>query len=203
MDVSVYDFDFYATHAHVLSCFASNRARVVLNRYPASYIQRNMTDYDLASGEGTTHLYYTGKPLFPFGWGASYTTFSFELLEVTTHFNTSHVATGVTSITHTVRVANTGDTSSAVSVQAFLSSSGHVDAVPNEELYDFGVTQVLSPGESQLISVTLRSETLALVDEAGDRRIESGDYTVRIGKWFSNKDNAVTDCMHSFAHLTH
>ena len=43
--------------------------RLPVTIYPADYISRNMTDYDLASGYGTTHLYYTGKPLFTFGWG--------------------------------------------------------------------------------------------------------------------------------------
>ena len=86
----------------------------------------------------------------------------------------------MTTISHTVRVVNTGSVCSAVSVQAFISSD-HADAVTNEELYDFNATRVLSPGESQLLDVTLPAQTLALVDDGGDRRIEPGQYCLRIG----------------------
>ena len=43
--------------------------RLPVTIYPANYTTRNMTDYNLTSHEGTTHLHYTGRPLWPFGWG--------------------------------------------------------------------------------------------------------------------------------------
>ena len=43
--------------------------RLPVTIYPANYTTRNMTDYNLTNHEGTTHLHYTGRPLWPFGWG--------------------------------------------------------------------------------------------------------------------------------------
>ena len=131
--------------------------------YPADYISRNMTDYDLASGNGTTHLYYQGQPLFKFGWGMSYSAFTFELLRdsgddqdagggsaQSEQFTTAGIAAGAETVAFSVRVTNTGAVASAVSVVAML-SSGHEDAVRNEQFVDFEKTAVLQPGESTVV----------------------------------------------------
>merc|ERR1711865_712671 len=47
--------------------------------YPASFASENpMTNYHMALPPGRTYKYYTGMPLFPFGHGLSYTSFSLE-----------------------------------------------------------------------------------------------------------------------------
>ena len=38
--------------------------------------EKNMTDYDMASGVGRTYKYYSKQPVYPFGFGLSYTTFT-------------------------------------------------------------------------------------------------------------------------------
>ena len=155
--------------------------------YPADYIKRNMTDYDLASGEGTTHLYYTGEPIFKFGWGMSYTAFTFQLrgdddsdAAGSGVFTTTGIATGVETIAYSVRVINTGATASAVSVMAMLSSD-HADAVTNEKLVAFEKTPVLQPGESTVVRLEVKKERLALIDALGDERIAAGEYSLRLG----------------------
>jgi xylan 1,4-beta-xylosidase len=50
--------------------------------YPPSITERDIRDMDLASAGGITHSYYTGTPLYPFGWGLTYTTFSVGLAVV-------------------------------------------------------------------------------------------------------------------------
>ena len=45
--------------------------------YDDSILSRSMFDMELNSGDGLTHLYYSKQPLFEFGWGLSYTTFSY------------------------------------------------------------------------------------------------------------------------------
>jgi len=50
--------------------------KLVTTLYPHSFISENpMTNYDMALSPGRTYKYYTGIPLFPFGYGMSYTTF--------------------------------------------------------------------------------------------------------------------------------
>ena len=159
--------------------------RLPLTIYPANYTTRNMSDYNLTNHEGTTHLHYTGTPLWPFGWGMGYTTFQFELMDKVgvgngARFTASGIASGTEPIEHVVLVTNTGSVRSAVSVQAFVSSD-HADAPVNSRLYDFGKTAVLAPGERTTLRLTLRPRNLALVDDAGDERVAAGEYTIRIG----------------------
>jgi hypothetical protein len=169
--------------ASVLIGDTSPTGRLPVTMYPADYVSRNMTNYDLASGNGTTHLYYKGTPIFPFGFGKSFTTFSFELVDadpVIAEFSALDLAAGHTAIDFDVRVTNTGLYPSGVSVLAFLSSN-HEDAVLNEKLVDFTKTQELQPGATTLIRLQVSKERLALVDELGDERIAPGEYRLRIG----------------------
>ena len=39
--------------------------------YPSSILDRDIHDMDLTSGDGLTHLYYTGEVIWPFGWYAN------------------------------------------------------------------------------------------------------------------------------------
>jgi beta-glucosidase len=151
--------------AAVLMGDVSPAGRLPVTIYPPQYIQRNMTDYDLASGNGTTHLYYTGTPLWSFGFGLHYTTFAFGLKPtvddvgpasgpvsavVSAEFTTAGVAAGAETIAYSITVTNTGTSSSAVSVVALLSSE-HFDSVTNEKLVDFSKTPVLRPGASTVV----------------------------------------------------
>ena len=167
--------------AAVLMGDVSPSGRLPVTVYPAEYIQRNMTDYDLASGNGTTHLYYKGTPLWNFGFGLHYTTFAFGLQytddelgpasdsdpdAVPADFSTAGVVDGSETIAYSVVVTNTGGSSSAVSVVALLSSE-HPDSTTNEKLVDFAKTPILQPGESTVVSLEVtkvrRLATLPLV----------------------------------------
>ena len=170
--------------ASVLMGDVSPTGRLPVTVYPADFIARNMTDYDLASGNGTTHLYYRGKPIYPFSWSKSYSHFEFALAggteEAEQELSALSLASEAALLRYSVRVTNVGGAAAAVAVQAFLSSS-HADAVTNEELVDFAKSGVLQPGASETIRLTVPREQLALIDDLGDERIEPGDYTLRFG----------------------
>ena len=73
----------------------------------------------------------------------------------------------------------------ACSVLAFLDSrnaeGGENDAAANGELADFGLTQVLKPGESETVHLTIAATVVSLVDDEGTERIAPGVYGVTIG----------------------
>ena len=64
---------------------ASPSGRLPVTVYPAVFAsQRNITDQVLSNGVGCTYQYYTGAPLWPFGWGLSYTTFNYSWFDSAT-----------------------------------------------------------------------------------------------------------------------
>eukprot|EP01043_Picozoa_sp_COSAG02_P030185 COSAG02_NODE_1916_length_10389_cov_4.419922_4_plen_272_part_00 len=165
------------------------QGRLPVSWYPKDYIKRNMTNYDLASDNGTTHLYWTGpRLLYEFGFGKSYTVFTFELNRDTTRssgvacpdFTVHGLADESETIHADVRVANRGEIPGAVSVLALLSSD-HVDAVTNSKLVDFATTRLLQPGESETVRLRVPKERLALTNDAGDDYIAPGEYRLRFG----------------------
>ena len=75
---------------------------------------------------GITHLYYSGPTLWPFGWGLSFTTFSFawfDIGEQHKRVDAAALASGATAPpSYAVNVTNTGSVTSDVSVLGFFST---------------------------------------------------------------------------------
>ena len=73
---------------------ANKWGKLPITMYPADYIQKvSMTNYHFSDPPGRSYRYYTGTPLWPFGYGLSYTSFSLTCtrleLETTTVYNFS------------------------------------------------------------------------------------------------------------------
>lgn len=79
-----------------------------------------------ASVPGITYLYYEGPTLWPFGWGLSYTAFSFAWFDeedATKTIDAAAWAAGIAaSPAYAVNVTNTGNVTSDVSAMAFFST---------------------------------------------------------------------------------
>ena len=103
--------------------------------YPESYTARDPREVDLRAAGGTTYQFYQGQPVWPFGWGLAYTTFSYEWSgaggsDTHTHVLSTADAMGNVSggggggghalAEHRVRVTNTGDVASDCVVLAFV-----------------------------------------------------------------------------------
>jgi beta-glucosidase len=124
--------------------------------------------------KGRTYRYFTGEPLYPFGYGLSCTTFEHSNLT----FDKSSVdAKG--DVTATVAVKNTGSMASDEVVQIYLTPPGAKGA-PIRALAGFRRVH-LDPGESKKVEVTVRNRNLSFMDESSTRRIPRGTLQVWVG----------------------
>ncbi len=131
----------------------------------------NFEDYSM---ENRTYRYFTGKPLYPFGYGLSYTTFSYSALTVPqTPVNAGEeVNAGVT-------VTNTGKVAGDEVVELYLKFPP-VDGAPRLALRGFQRIH-LAPGESRPVTFELKRRDLGMVTASGQPIIAAGDYTISIG----------------------
>ena len=129
---------------------------------------------------------YGVEPLYPFGFGLSYT--SFELSDYAVSVEGENVKVSV-------KVANTGKYAGKEVVQVYVSApAGKLDQ-PYQELKGYGKTSLLAPGEAEVITVTIPAESLASYDEeTASYILEPGDYIVRAG--VSSRDTHVAGKLH-------
>jgi beta-glucosidase len=113
-------------------------------------------------------------PAYPFGYGLSYTTFTFDDLRLSAEAFDRE-------ITVTVAVTNSGDRPGREVVQLYLSAPDGALEKPERELRAFAKTELLQPGASETVSFTLTGRDLASF--ATDRAAwvaEPGTYGVKI-----------------------
>lgn len=129
-------------------------------------------DYDMTN---RTYRYFTGDPLYKFGYGLSYTRFAYHDLQIT-----PAEAEGGTTITVQVEVENTGERSGDEVVQLYVQDVEASLPVPLLQLQGF--TRIrLNPGEKQTVQFTLTPEQLSFADEAGQWVLEPGVFNLWIG----------------------
>jgi hypothetical protein len=118
----------------------------------------------------------TGKhPLFPFGFGLSYTTFSFSKLDVP-----ASAASG-SAVNVSFDVTNAGSVAGADVAQLYVSDpSAQVDR-PERELKGFAKVR-LDPGETRPVTISLDARAFSYWDEPGQKWIiDPGKFTIRVG----------------------
>jgi beta-glucosidase len=117
-------------------------------------------------------------PLFPFGHGLSYTTFSYANLVVSP--NGASTATDP-RYNASFDVSNTGTRAGAAVAQVYVTDGHSRVARPTKELKGFAKL-TLQPGETRRVTVPLDLRSLAYYDVAGKQwRAEAGTFTVRVG----------------------
>ncbi len=124
--------------------------------------------------KGRTYRYFEGKPLYPFGYGLSYTTFSYSGLTLP-----KTAITAGDPLTAEVTVTNTGTRAGDEVAQLYLSFP-NVPGAPLRALRGFKRVH-LKPGEAQKVSFELKERDFSMVSEAGEPIIAEGSYSVSIG----------------------
>ena len=124
---------------------------------------------------GRTYRYMEKEPLYPFGFGLSYTKFSYSNLKL----SAEKIKKGG-SVTATCTVANSGKVAGDEIVQLYVKDLHSTFRVPIQSLK--GIKKIhLEPGSSQEISFTVTPEMMSSVDEAGASLLEKGDIQLTIG----------------------
>jgi beta-glucosidase len=131
----------------------------------------NFEDYSM---KGRTYRYFEGKPLWPFGYGLSYTTFRYGDLTLPR----APIEAGA-PLDASVRVTNTGKTAGDEVVQLYLKFPD-VPGAPLRALRGFRRIH-LAPGQSQVVRFHLQRRALSMVTESGRIIVAAGTYTVSVG----------------------
>jgi beta-glucosidase len=131
----------------------------------------NFEDYSM---KGRTYRYFEGTPLYPFGYGLSYTTFSYSGLTVP-----SAPLKAGDSLVAEVTVTNTGHLAGDEVAQLYLNFP-NVPGAPLKALRGFERVH-LEAGASQKLRFELKPRDLVMVTEAGEPIIAEGDYSISIG----------------------
>ncbi len=153
--------------------------------WPATYNSTPTSAYFPGSAMDTTYYediyvgyrYYTTfevEVAYPFGYGLSYTSFSYDGFELTQNPD------GTVSAAVTVR--NTGKTAGREVAELYVTKPETLQEQAVIELCGFAKTGLLAPGESETVTISVRPEALMTYDTASSRWImDKGTYTYQIG----------------------
>jgi beta-glucosidase len=146
-------------------------------RLPVTFYRSNsdlppIDDYNMTN---RTYRYFTGRPLYPFGFGLSYTTFAYRDLQITP----TEVKPG-NSVAVQVEIENTGKRSGDEVVQLYVQDVEASLPVPQLQLQGFTRLR-LAPGEKQTVCFALTAEQLSFADESGAWIQEPGEFKVWVG----------------------
>src|SRR5579871_5316461 len=131
----------------------------------------NFEDYSM---KGRTYRYFQGEPLWPFGFGLSYTTFNYGELGLP-----SAVINAGDPLDVAVNVTNTGRLAGDEVVQLYLQFPT-VPGAPLRALRGFQRIH-LGAGASQKVQFQLGPRDLSMVSDVGDVIVAQGKYTISIG----------------------
>ncbi len=149
------------------------------NYYAAPVAKGRTPHVEYKEGVFLGYRYYTTydkKPLFPFGFGLSYTTFSFSNLSVS-----PQQATPDAAITVSFDVTNTGQKEGATVAQVYVGDPSARVKRPVKELKGFEKVR-LAPGETKHVTVSLDRRSLAYwSDKKNDWQVDPGRFVVSAG----------------------
>jgi len=153
--------------------------RLPLTFYPTNYVTLvNMTNMDMRANPGRTYKFFTGDPVFEFGYGLSYTQFKYSWMEAPENAILSTTLTQAPSFR--VKVTNIGNLAGDEVVLCFITNSDP-DA-PIKELFGFKRIH-LAKGETQEVFFAQKDlKFLSVVEPSGRRLIKSAHFKVTIGK---------------------
>ena len=161
-----------------LTCTWAKKYKDYSTCYSASVISKNAKNNEIDYKEGiyVGYRYFDAfdvTPLYPFGFGLSYTTFDMKL---------EYIEASWIAVMMRIKVTNTGEHAGRQVVQVYCSQAkGNIEK-PYQILAGFGKTGKLKPGESEEVTIKIPIMTLCSFDEETTAWVmEKGDYLLRLG----------------------
>jgi beta-glucosidase len=160
--------------ADVLFGEANPAGRLPVTFYKASEKLPPFDDYDM---KGRTYRYFGGEPLYPFGYGLSYTRFEYSDLKL----DRSSVASDQ-AVRASVQVKNAGSRAGDEVVQLYTHAAKPKQVRALKELRGFERI-TLKPGETRRVEFTLTPDRDLIYYDAGRKAyaVEPGAYEIQIG----------------------
>lgn len=155
---------------------ADTKLHVVENNHPPVDLDIEHVKYDDKLMVGYRYWTTAGRqPLFPFGFGLSYTTFSFANMHV------PETATSGSDVSVTFDVTNTGSVEGAEVAQLYISDPSAREKRPERELKGFQKVE-LAPGETKHVTIALDARSFSYWDESKHGwTIDPGKFTIFVG----------------------
>ena len=174
--------------------------RMPYTSYFKNFTTRDIREVDMRAGEGTTYWWFQGPVLYPFGFGLSYTSWTFQWSDnpclptatatrIRTRTRTlllpassSEIVKSVSMMNHSVVVTNTGDRTSDIVALAFVvATPTSPDDMPLRKLFGFERFANVAPGESRSAYFASTADSLGVVGVDGAKRLHPGRYRIEIG----------------------
>ncbi len=148
--------------------------------FPVDVAQCPLYYNNKPTGRGDNYHNLTGQPLFPFGYGLSYTFFTYSDLQ----FSKTNISADET-VTVSCKVENTGEVIGDEVVQLYIRDELASVVRPIKELKGFQRI-TLKPGQQKTVSFELGEKELSMLDKDLNRIVEPGDFRIMVGA--SSKD---------------
>ncbi len=137
------------------------------------YTTEELPDFEDYSMKGRTYRYMKQKALYPFGYGLSYTDYTYQNVTLV-----SEEIRGERGVVLQAEVTNTGEMDGTETVQVYVGLER--EDAPNPQLK--GIVKVpLKAGETKKIEVSLPKEAFMLYNEKGEHVLYPGSYHIYIG----------------------
>lgn len=155
-------------------------------RLPLTFYKdvNDIPDFDNYNMDGFTYRYFKGEPLYPFGYGLSYTTFEYEEPKL----SVPNISANDGAVKVTIDVTNSGSMAGEEVVQLYIVDKSSGDPRPLKDLRGFDRIS-LNPGETKTVEFELTSRDLAYWNvEQKDYIPSIGEYEVMIGASSADDD---------------
>jgi beta-glucosidase len=123
---------------------------------------------------GQTYRYFKGEPLYPFGYGLSYTSFKYDDLKVEKEYKIGH------TVKISVNVKNTGSLAGDEVAQLYLSNINAPVPVPIRSLKGFKRIHLL-PGESKTVEFSIPPDAFSIIDNENKKVVLPGQFEISVG----------------------
>ena len=170
--------------ANIIAGDTSPCGKLPVTIYKGDHNIPDFTDYNM---QGRTYRYIDGEPLFPFGYGLSYTTFAYN--------NAKLISADENTIKLSVDVTNTGNIKGIEKVQAYAEYKDSRTVTPHSQLCAIKSVE-LEKGETKTVEMEIDRYWIKAVLEDGKRVDPDGSIAIYIG---GHQPDAVSDKLLGYA----